>query len=236
MKNFAQRTEAGILSIPAIPAPTSAQSLSDEEVVRRVTAGDADLFEVIMRRYNQRLFRTLRATVANDAEAEDIMQETYVRAYEHLAQFEGRARFSTWLTRIAIHEVLARRRRLGRFTSFDGQPERATTTTPEDAASAAQLRNILEHAIEGIPATLRIVYVLRDVDGLGTDETADCLGITAVNVRVRLHRARTHIRARVEQHGSADMRQLHPFAGARCERIVAGVMRRIRTGGAKAEA
>lgn len=220
----------------AIPAPPPAQSLSDEEVVRRVLAGDSDLFEVIMRRYNQRLYRTLRSSVSDGTEAEDIMQETYARAYENLAQFEGRSRFSTWLMRIAIHELLARRRRGGRFTTLEGQPERATATTPEDVASSSQLRSILERAIAGIPATLRVVYVLRDVDGLGTDETADCLGISAVNVRVRLHRARAHLRARFDGQATGDVRQLHPFAGDRCNRVVAGVLRRIRAEGSHLEA
>lgn len=220
---------ADMSSIPPVSLPVPAQSLSDEDVVRRVMGGDHDLFEVIMRRYNQRLFRTLRATVSGDAEAEDIMREAYACAYERLGQFEGRGRFSTWLMRIAIHEVLARRQRAPRLTAAAASP-------PAEAEGIPALRGMLERAIEGIPATLRIVYVLREVDGLGTDETADCLGISPVNVRVRLHRARTHLRTRVDPHGAADMRQLHPFANERCDRIVSGVMRRIRTGGEKAEA
>jgi RNA polymerase sigma-70 factor, ECF subfamily len=230
------RIQAHRADAVAIPAPPPVQSLSDEEVVRRVLTGDSDLFEVIMRRYNQRLYRTLRSSVSDGAEAEDIMQETYTRAFENLAQFEGRSRFSTWLMRIAIHELLARRRRGGRFTTLEPQPERAAATTPEDAASSSQIRGILERAIAGIPTTLRVVYVLRDVDGLGTDETADCLGITPVNVRVRLHRARTHLRARFDGQAIGDVRQLHPFAADRCNRVVAGVLRRIREEGRHMEA
>ena len=225
------RIQAHRADAVAIPAPPPMQSLSDEEVVRRVLTGDSDLFEVIMRRYNQRLYRTLRSSVSDGAEAEDIMQETYTRAFENLAQFEGRSRFSTWLMRIAIHELLARRRRGGRFTTLEGQPERAAATTPEDAASSSQIRGILERAIAGIPTTLRVVYVLRDIDGLGTDETADCIGITPINVRVRLHRARAHLRARFDGQATGDVRQLHPFAGDRCNRVVARVLRRIREEG-----
>jgi RNA polymerase sigma-70 factor (ECF subfamily) len=208
-----QRLESSVLPVP-LAAP--AQSLSDEEVVRRVLAGDASLYETIMRRYNQRLFRTLRATIPDDREAEDAMRESYVKAFFHLGEFEGRGRFSTWLLRIAIQEALDRGR--------NGAPHHGNG----NAHDVPVVRGMLERAIEGLPATLRTVYVLRDVDGLATNETADCLGISHVNVRVRLHRARTQLKAHGDPQGSSDVRQLHPFPEDRCERVISGVMAQIR--------
>src|SRR5262245_3949703 len=152
---------------------------------------------MLMRRYNQRLFRTLRAMVPNDAEAEDVLQEAYVHAYHHLAQFEGRAKFSTWLTRIAIHEALARQKKRRRFTSLDDLERQPTMAdqlqahdpTPEERATSTELRGVLQRAIDRMPETLRVVFMMRDVEGLDTEETAECLGLTTANVKVRLHRA-----------------------------------------------
>jgi RNA polymerase sigma-70 factor (ECF subfamily) len=212
-----------------------AQAWSDEEVVERVLAGEPALFEIIMRRYNQRLFRTVRGMGLGHSEAEDILQETYVRAYQHLRQFEKRARFSTWLMRIAIHEGLARQRRHRRFTDFaelEREPGRADPRqdderTPEDRASSAELRGVLEHAIGQLPESLRLVFVLREVEGFGTEETSDCLGITVDNVKVRLHRARSLLRARIDRRLGAEVRLLHQFAGEQCDRIVAEVLSRL---------
>ena len=206
-----------------------AASLSDEEIVARVVSGEAALFEMIMRRYNQRLFRTLRALVPNDSEAEDVLQEAYVHAYHHLAQFEGRAKFSTWLTRIAIHEALARQKRRRRFTSLDDlerQPVMADPT-PEERATSTELRGVLQRAIDRMPESLRVVFMMREVEGLGTEETAECLGLSASNVKVRLHRARALLRSRLDEEMGTEVRRLHAFAGERCDAIVASVLRRI---------
>src|SRR5262245_47187149 len=232
------------------PAPegAAAPALSDEEIVRRVLAGESPLFEMIMRRYNQRLFRAVRAILRDDVEAEDVLQEAYVRAYEHLGQFEGRARFSTWRARIAIHEALARRRKGHRLLSLDGQEARsigsgasgssetrrpvlvdmeAHRTTPEDEASASELRAALDRALQEMPESLRLVFMLREVEGLDTDETAACLDLSAANVKVRLHRARALLRERIDCTLGAEVRKLHQFAGARCDRLVARVLARI---------
>ena len=209
-------------------------ALSDEDVVRRVLSGDKSLFEIIMRRYNQRLFRTIRVMVGNDAEAEDILQEAYVRAYQHLGQFEGRASFSTWLTRIALHEAMARRRKSSRFRSLDAaDPSDSADNwedggrSPEEAASSTELRGVLDQAITRLPEPLRLVFMLREVEGLTVDETAGCLGISAANVKVRLHRARSQLRSGIERQLGTEARQLHAFAGARCDALVASVLRRI---------
>ena len=215
----------------AEPAP-AATSLSDEEIVARVLSGETALFEMIMRRYNQRLFRTLRAFVPNDAEAEDVLQEAYVRAYRDLAQFEGRARFSTWLTRIAIHEALARRKKRRRFVSLDGvEGQPAMDPSPEDRANSMELRGVLQRAIDGMPEGLRAVFMLREVEGLDTDETAECLGLSAANVKVRLHRARALLRTEIDRELGSEARRLHSFAGARCDRLVAAVLKRIHPAG-----
>lgn len=209
-------------------AEGAAPALSDEAVVARVLAGERALFEIVLRRYNQRLFRTLRAMVRDDAEAEDILQETYVRAYRHLAQFAGRASFATWLTRIAIHEALARRRKSGRFTSLgDADRWQAAAGSPEESASTGELRAVLERALGQLPENLRLVVVLRDVQGLATDEAAACLGITPDNVKVRLHCARALLRDKLERQWGAQLRQLHRFDGERCDRMVASVLNRI---------
>jgi len=213
-----QRVDSSSYPVPVV---VPGQSLSDEEVVRRVLNGDAASYEVIVRRYNQRLFRTLRATITDDHDAEALVQETYVKAYDRLAEFQGTARFSTWLMRIAIHEVRDR----GQLTKGNGHRNGNGNGNGNGHGNG---NGLLEQAIDHLPATLRTVFVLRDVDGLATDETADCLGITTVNVRVRLHRARTQLRSHVQDHAGADMRQLHPFPEDRCDRVVAGVMGRIR--------
>ena len=211
------------------------QALSDEDVVARVLSGEVELFEIIMRRYNQRLFRTVRAVAPNDGEAEDILQEAYVRAYRNLAQFEGRARFSTWLTRIALHEAFAQQGRRRRFTSLDDPEQQPMVIdqlkdahpTPEDRATSSELRGVIGRAIERMPESLRLVFMLREVEGLDTDETAECLGISAANVKVRLHRGRALLRSGIDRELGTEVRRLHQFAGERCDRIVAGVLMRI---------
>jgi RNA polymerase sigma-70 factor (ECF subfamily) len=205
-----------------------AATLSDEDVVARVLAGETELFEMIMRRYNQRLFRTVRALTPNDAEAEDVLQEAYVNAYHHLAQFEGRAKFSTWLTRIAIHEALARRKTRGRLTTIEDLELRpAMDPTPEEKATSSELRGVLQRAIENLPEPLRVVFMMREVEGLDTEETAACLGLSAANVKVRLFRARGLLRDAIDRELGSEVRKLHAFAGARCDAIVARVLSRI---------
>jgi len=219
----------------SLSQPGPNQVLSDQDVVERVLSGETSLFEIIMQRYNQRLFRTIRAMVPDDAEAEDVLQESYVRAYHHLRQFEGRARFSTWLTRIAIHEVMARRRKSRRFTSLEdhehrrGQNDRwhRTERTPEEHASSSELRCVLERAIRQMPESLRLVFMLREVEGLDTGETAHCLEISAGSVKVRLFRARSQLRSSIDRELGANARQLHQFAGERCDNMVSGVLNRI---------
>ena len=168
--------------------------LTDEEIAHRVSSGDVQMFEVLMRRYNQRLYRTARAILQDDAEAEDAVQQTYLNAYRHLDQFEGRAQFSTWLTRIVVYEALARRRRVGGnpTSSHDGLVETAASPSPdpERQAYGKELNVLLESALAGLPDGYRSVFMLREVDGLSTAETARHLRISDATVKTRLHRAK----------------------------------------------
>src|SRR5262249_48571804 len=150
------------------------------------------LYEVLMRRYNQRLFRVARSILRDGAEAEDVMQDAYVRAYEHLGDFAGQAKFSTWLTRIAVHEALRRARRQSRMGNLDFVMETASVKipSPEQQVYDRELRIALERAIDRLPDGYRSVFVLRMVEGLDVAETAGALELGAEAVKTRLHRAR----------------------------------------------
>jgi RNA polymerase sigma-70 factor, ECF subfamily len=213
----------------------SSKTLTDEEVVDRVRAGDAALYEVLMRRYNQRLYRTARAILHDDAEAEDVMQDAYVRAYTHLDQFAGRSAFSTWLTRITVHEALTRLRSRNRHpqvdvTEYDREISMKTSTNsldPEQIASTGQLRELLEEAVMKLPDNYRTVIMLRDIEELSTAETAEALDLTEDNVKVRLHRGHGMIRDWLFERIGAGAREAFPFMGIRCDRVVQKVFAHI---------
>lgn len=216
---------------PDVPVPLP---IPDIEVVSRVLAGDLPAFELIMRRYNQRLFRIVRSILGDDDEAEDVVQETYVSAFEHLVQFAGHAQFSTWLTKIAIHAALARRTRRNRMQVVDmTDPQNSDLMLPtaseevEQAAHNRELSGILTRAVDELPEDLRTVFAMRMIEGLDTHETAACLELTTANVKVRLHRARTLLRERLDERLGVTVRQLYQFGGARCDRIVATVLARL---------
>lgn len=207
---------------------------SDEVVVDEIRAGDASRFEILMRRHNQRLFRTARAILRDDAEAEDAVQQAYLAAYDRLHQFRGDARFSTWLTRIAVHEALRRARKQGRLADLDVLEGGARDDTllppvrsPEDAAADGELRAVLEEAIDALPESYRVIFVLREVEELSTRETADCLQMTEEAVRVRLHRARKALREWLYERADRLAGEAFHFAGERCDRIVQHVMERV---------
>ncbi len=214
----------------------TAEPLSDMDVVRRVRDGETALFEILMRRHNQRLYRVARAIVKDDNEAEDVMQEAYVNAYTHLHQFAERAQFSTWLTRIAVHEALARVRKRARLTELDEDEEAgmqimpgfsAMDRDPEQQASNAELKALLEAAVESLPEAYRIVFVLREVEGLSTAETAECLDVTEETVKTRLHRGRAVLREELFQRAGIATSYAFEFHLSRCDRIVAAVLERI---------
>jgi RNA polymerase sigma-70 factor (ECF subfamily) len=207
---------------------------TDEAVVARVLDGARESFEVLMRRHNQRLFRAARGVLRDDAEAEDVVQDAWVRAYAHLHQFSGRASFATWLTRIAIHEALARRRHRLREPVLDD--ESATLASharaPEDEVAARQAASAIEAAIDALPAGYRMAFVLRDVQGLDTAEAAACLDVPEATVKTRLHRARSLLRTRLDATLDVSAHGVFAFAGHRCDRMVAAVMERVGATGA----
>jgi RNA polymerase sigma-70 factor (ECF subfamily) len=202
---------------------------TDEDIVARVLGGETALFELLMRRHNQRLYRVARGIVGDDAEAEDVTQEAYVRAFQHLGQFAGRAKFSTWLTRIAVHEASARRRRRGRQIDVqESMPALASPAAgPEQRAADQELGRAIEAAMDALPAVYGAVFMLREVEGLSTAETAACLEINEETVKTRLHRARLLLRNHITARVGAAARESFQFAGARCDRTVAAVMARI---------
>lgn len=213
----------------------AAERWTDEQAVERVLAGDSSAFEIIMRRYNQRLYRVARSILRDDGEAEDVMQDAYVRAYQHLDQFEGRAKFSTWLTRIAVHEALARAQRRSRIESLDaitgpnGEVNMPDTLTrsPEAQASGREVSRLLEEAMLSLPDGYRTVIMLRDVEEMDTAEAAEVLDITEENVKVRLHRARTMLRRELYSRAGATSSASFQFPATRCDRVVKAVFERI---------
>jgi RNA polymerase sigma-70 factor (ECF subfamily) len=211
------------------------KSLTDEEVIDRVRAGETALYEVIMRRYNQRLYRVARAILHNDSEAEDVMQDAYVRAYANLNQFAARAPFSTWLTRIAVNEALARRRSRVHhqqvdIIEFDGEismKDTGQSSDPEQSASDSQLKGFLEQAVLDLPEHYRTIVMLRDIEELSTSETAQVLDLTEENVKIRLHRGHGMIRNWLFERIGPRAKEAFPFMGVRCDRVVQGVLHRL---------
>jgi RNA polymerase sigma-70 factor (ECF subfamily) len=220
---------------PDRQAETSGGTLSDQEVVRRVKAGEGALFELLMRRYNQRVYRVARSILRDEAEAEDVMQQAYVNAYVHLDQFADRAKFSTWLTRIAVYEALARRKRRGRLTEIDSMPEgdgadgvlTSKFPDPEQEAITGELRAALETSLDAIPEMYRMTFVLREVEGLSTAEAADCLETSEDVVKTRLHRAKVLLRRELMARAGSTARSAFGFHAVRCDRVVAAVLRRL---------
>ncbi|HSP14004.1 MAG TPA: RNA polymerase sigma factor [Thermoanaerobaculia bacterium] len=208
--------------------------ISDEEIVARVVAGETVLFELLMRRHNQRVYRTVRAILGADQEAEDVMQQTYLNAYSHLASFAGQARFTTWLTSIAVNESLGRRRRAGaaalRIVDSDEDPIlhlRATGPDPEQQVMTSELQHLLEEEIMSLPEHYRTVLVMRQVEGLSTEETAECLSVSSDVVKTRLRRARVMLREALLERAGVTFDTLFAFQAPRCDRVVAAVMSKI---------
>jgi RNA polymerase sigma-70 factor, ECF subfamily len=217
------------MPVRAIPAPAREPEPDDPELIGRVRAGDRAAFEPLMRRYNQRLFRSARSIVQDDDEAEDVVQQTYLSAFAKLDQFSNGSSFATWLTRIAINEALARRRARRQRSElvvlrdqpgwWRGQMSTAAEN-PEAHTSKRELGEALERAIDALPEALRLALVLREVEGLSVAETADCLLLTEQATRVRVHRARRLLQERLQ----SSLPETFAFAGERCNRIVRSVL------------
>ena len=217
------------------------EGLPDTEIARRVAAGDQIAFQLLMRRHNQTLYRTARSILKDDAEAEDAVQEAYLLAYRAMDKFRGDAKLSTWLVRIVVNESIARMRkhsrraeviRLDGGTEQDNQAAEVNMNAskpeqPDQAASRAQARRLLEAKIDGLPDAYRTVFLLRAVEEMSVEEVAACLGIPEATVRTRFFRANGLLREALSREIDFAFADAFSFAGERCDRIVAGVLARL---------
>ena len=222
-----------------MPQPRLDASVPDElDLVRRAQSRDAGAFRTIMRMHNQKLYRLARSIMRNDSEAEDVVQETYVTAFAHLASFRGEAALATWLSRIAINEALGRLRQTRRAAAViaaeppgDAQiipfPSSVGGEDPERAMAQRQILRLVEQATDALPDVYRTVFVARVIEGLSIEETADVLAIKPQTVKTRLHRARELVRKQLDKSIGPIMLDAFPFAGRRCERLTAAVMQRL---------
>lgn len=214
-------------------------AIDDAELVRRALARDGAAFRAIMKKYNQRLYRLARGIVRNDSEAEDIVQEAYVRAFTHLEDFRGDASLVTWLSRIAINEALGRlrsRRPSVDLLTFEAQgmqaeviqfPLTSRSDDPERTMAQRQLLQLVEDATDKLPEVYRIVFVARVIEGLSVEETAEILHLRPETVKTRLHRARRLVREQLDKQIGPVLMDVFPFAGRRCERVTAAVLHRL---------
>lgn len=225
----------------AVSVKTAGKDLPDTEIARRIVLGDRDAFQLLMRRYNQTLYRTARSILKDDAEAEDAVQEAYMLAYRAIGAFRGEAKLSTWLIRIVVNEAIARSRKRSRraeIIQLSGAAEAdanaaevnmndATPEQPEHAVARAQTRRLIEGKIDALPDAFRTVFVLRALEELTVEETATTLGIPAATVRTRYFRAKGLLREALAREVDFAYGDAFAFAGARCDRIVAGVLARL---------
>ena len=207
--------------------------LSDAEIIDKILSGSTPLFEVIMRRYNQRLFRVQRSYISDEEAIKDTLQLAYIRAYENLGSFRGESQFSTWIIRIAINEALKylnSRKRYSNLHLVDGNKPMNEHTinnsnTPEDHAIQNDFKLLLEKVIDKLPPKYRAVYLMREVEQMDTKETAECLDLTQSNVKVRLHRAKQMLQEEIERKVSDT--EIFNFLGKQCDQLVYNVMRKI---------
>ncbi len=211
-----------------------AAEIADEALVDRVRRGDPLAFELLMRRNNRRVYRAVRTVLRDPAEVEEVMQQAYVLAFSHLDQFEGTARWSTWLCRIAFNEALARLRQRGRFVSIDSGAAvpgsdswRSAGPDPERQARTRELGRLVEEAVDELPDIYRSVLIFREIEGLSTAETASILAVDENVVKTRLHRARGLLRETIEQRIGEQVEEAYAFEARRCDRVVAAVMARL---------
>jgi RNA polymerase sigma-70 factor (ECF subfamily) len=210
----------------------------DLGIARRIVAGDRAAFELLMRRHNRRLYRMARATLRNDAEAEDALQDAYLHAYRSMNQFRGDSQLFTWLSRLVLNECFARLRRSARrqnvipIVDTPDYIEHADAMTthddaPDQALARSQVRALLERKLDALPELFRVVFVLRSIEEMSVEETAQCLNIPEATVRSRHFRARSMLRESLAQAFDLAERDVFEFGGAQCDRIVASVLSKI---------
>jgi RNA polymerase sigma-70 factor (ECF subfamily) len=226
---------------PTANLQLSRPQLDDAALVARAQAGERAAFESIVQMNNRRLYRVARGVLGGDVEADDVVQEAYLRAFMHLDEFRGQASLSTWLTRITVNEALGRVRRrrrlaeLSQVTATDGEarilmfPSASSSDNPEGEAARAQVRRLLETAIDDLPDAFRLVFIMRDVEEMSIHETAAHLGIRPETVKTRLHRARKLLRAALHEKLASTLVEVFPFAGDRCANMAERVLARLTT-------
>jgi len=204
---------------------------SDQDLVTLARGGNAPAFELLMRRHNQRVYRVVRSVLRHDDEVEDVMQQAYLSAFAHLDQFAGAAQWSTWVCRIAINEAIARNRQRSLLASPDEAGEEAVTdlwrqpgADPERLAAGRELRQLVEDEVDRLPEGLRVVLVMREIEGMNTAQTATVLDVAEDVVKTRLHRARICLRQRIERRIGETLGDVFAFGNERCNRLVARVL------------
>ena len=219
--------------------PAELDALDDTGLVQLAKARDEASIRSLTRRYNRRLFRLTRGILRDDAEAEDVVQETWVRAVTALDTFRGESAFATWLTRIALNEALGRKRKQRPTVDWDTHgdtmseaeiiqfPVSAMTGDPERTMARSEIREVLEQSIDELPDAFRGVFMARIVEGLSVEETAELFGIKPETVKTRLFRARTLLRDALDRQLGPALTETFPFDGARCERMTDAVVRRL---------
>ena len=217
----------------------AATGAADAELIQRARSRDEKAVRAIMQANNRRLYRIARGILRNDSEAEDVVQETYVRAFTHLESFRGDSSLATWLARIAMNEALGRLRRQRAGVEWTSLPEgtieaqiiqfphSAASEDPEKSMAQRQIQNVVEHAIDELPDPFRVVFITRVIEGMNVEETAEILQLKPETVKTRLHRARTMLRDNVEKKIGPVVMEAFPFAGRRCERLTQAVLKRL---------
>jgi RNA polymerase sigma-70 factor, ECF subfamily len=220
--------------MPAVLTAVPSAESGDMHLVRRALARDGDAFRTIIKTHNQRLYRIARGVVRNDSEAEDIVQEAYVRAFAHLDAFRGDSSLATWLSRIVINEALGRLRKRRRTVALPENPQAEIiqfplnpSDDPERTMAQRQILQLVERATDSLPDVYRTVFVARVIEGLSIEETADLLGVRPQTVKTRLHRARVLVRKALDDQIGPVLLDAFPFAGRRCERLTSTVLRRL---------
>jgi RNA polymerase sigma-70 factor (ECF subfamily) len=218
---------------------TGAAAATDAELVRRALERDETAVRAIIKANNRRLYRLARGILRNDGEAEDVVQETYVRAFTHLDEFRGDSSLSTWLSRIAMNEALGRLRRQRPGVEFSSLPQgtleaqiiqfplMSVADDPEKSMAQREIQHVVEGAIDELPEPFRIVFITRVVEGMNVEETADILDLKPETVKTRLHRARAMLRDNVEKKIGPVIMEAFPFAGRRCDRLTEAVLKRL---------
>jgi len=225
--------------MPAVLPLRSLSGLSDDDLVALARGRDEQAVRELTTRYNRRLFRLARGILLNDAEAEDVVQEAYVRAFTGLSGFRGDSAFGTWITRIAMNEALGRRRRRRPMSEWTPETEQRLAASvipfpltkslqdPERTMAERELRELIEHSIDELPDAFRLAFIARDVEGLSIEEAAAVLGVRPETVKTRVHRARRRLRVEIERRLGPGFAAAFPFDGVRCQRMTDAVLARL---------